>query len=69
MTEKKSNPVRHQGETKKMAYDSKIERVKGNLKLSYGGPRLRQASGTYQSMKVLCQGRHRGGGLDTRSCN
>ena len=44
-------------DTKKRAHDSQIVRVKENLKLSYGGPRQRQAFGTSQRIKVLRQGR------------
>ena len=35
-----------------------IVRAKENLKLSYGGPSQRQASGTNQRNKALLQGRH-----------
>ena len=37
---------------------TQIVRAKGNLKLSYGGPSQRQASGTIQRIKALRQGRH-----------
>ena len=43
---------------KKRAHDSRIVRAKENLKLSYGGLRQRQASGTNQQIKALRQGRH-----------
>ena len=33
--------------------DSHMVRAKGNLKLSYGGPSLRQASGTNRRIKAL----------------
>ena len=48
----------HYDETIKRAQDSQIVRAKENLKLSYGGPRQRQASGTNQRIKALRQGRH-----------
>ena len=38
----------HYGETKKRAHDSQIVRAKVNLKLGYGRPNQRQASGTNQ---------------------
>ena len=41
-----------------MAHDSQIVWSKENLKLSYGGPSQRQASGSNQQIKALCQGRH-----------
>ena len=41
--------------TKKRAHDSQIVRAKENLKLSYGGPNQRQASGTNQRIKALRQ--------------
>ena len=45
-------------ETITRAQDSQIVRAKENLKLSYGGPSQRQASGTNQRIKALRQGRH-----------
>ena len=47
----------HYNDTKKRAHDSQIVRAKENLKLSYGVPSQRQASGTNQPIKALCQGR------------
>ena len=41
-----------------MVHDSQVVRAKENLKLSYGGPSQRQASGTNQRIKALRQGRH-----------
>ena len=41
-----------------MGHDSLIVNTKENLKLSYGGPSQRQASGTDQRIKALRQGRH-----------
>ena len=35
-----------------MAYDSQIARANENLKLSHGGPRQRQASGTNQRIFI-----------------
>ena len=43
---------------RKMAHDSQTVRTKENLRLSYGGPSQRQASGTNQRIKALRQGRH-----------
>ena len=40
------------------AQGSQIIRTKENLKLGYGGPSQRQASGTNQPIKALRQGRH-----------
>ena len=37
---------------------TQIVRAKENIKLSYGGPSQRQASGTNQRIKVLRQGCH-----------
>ena len=42
----------------KRAHDSQIVRAKENLKLSYGGPSQRQASGTNQRIKALRQSHH-----------
>ena len=42
----------------KRAHDSHIVRGKENLKLIYGGPSQRQASGTNQQIKALHQGHH-----------
>ena len=42
----------------KMAHDSQIFRANENIKLSYGGPSQRQATGTNQRIKALRQGRH-----------
>ena len=42
--------------TKKIAYDSQIDKAKDNLKLSYSGPGQRQASGINQRIKALRQG-------------
>ena len=47
----------HYDDTKKRFDDSQIVKAKENLKLSYGGPI--QASGTYQRIKALRQGRHK----------
>ena len=41
-----------------MAHDSQIVRAKENIKLSYGGPGYRQASGTNQRIKALRQSRY-----------
>ena len=38
----------HYDETKKRAHDTERVKAKYNLKLSYGGPSRRQASGTNQ---------------------
>ena len=46
--EKQSNQITHFDDTKKRAHDSQIVRAEENLKLSYGGPSQRQASGTNQ---------------------
>ena len=43
---------------RKGAHDSQIVRDKENIKLSYGGPSQRQASGTNQQIKALPWGRH-----------
>ena len=43
-------------ETKIMAHDSQIFRATESLKLSYGGTNQKQASGTNQWIKALCQG-------------
>ena len=48
----------YDNEKKKRVNDSQIVRLKENLKLSYGGPSQRQASGTNQHIQVLRQGRH-----------
>ena len=48
----------HYDETKKRSHDSQIVRAEVNLKLSYCGPSQRQASGTNQPVKALCQGCH-----------
>ena len=48
----------HYDDTKKLAHDTQIVRAKENLKLSYGGPSQRQASGTNQRIKALRQGSH-----------
>ena len=52
-----------------MAHDSQIVRAKENLKLSYGGPSQRQASGTNQRIKALRQGCLKVWGLNPPSCN
>ena len=44
--------------TKRRAHDTQVVRAKENLKLSYGGPSQRQASGTNQRIKALRHGRH-----------
>ena len=51
-----------------MAHDSYSQKVraKETLKLSYGGPSQRQASGTNQQIKALRQGRHWVWGLTHR---
>ena len=41
-----------------MAHDLQIGRAKENLKLSYGGPSQRQASGTNQRIQALRKGHH-----------
>ena len=61
ITEKQSNQIilsTHYEDIKKRAHDSQIGRAKENLKLSYGGPSQRQASGTNQLIRTLRQGRH-----------
>ena len=58
ITEKHSNKKTQNDETKKRAHDSQIVRSKENLKLIYGGPSQRQASGTNQQIKTLHQDRH-----------
>ena len=45
-------------ETRKMVRDSQIDRVKENLKLSYGETDQRQAPDTNRQMKALRQGHH-----------
>ena len=40
-------------EQRKLAPDSQMVRTKENLKFSYGGPSLRQTSGTMQEIKAL----------------
>ena len=58
-TEKHSNQINTLWyETKKMTHDSHIVRAKENLKLSYGGPSQRQASGINQQIKASRQGHH-----------
>ena len=49
-----------------MARDSQIVSIQENIKLSYGGPSQRQASGTIQQIKALCQGHHWAWGLTHR---
>ena len=46
--EKNQIKLTHYDDTKKRAHDSEIVRAKENLKLSYGEPSHRQASGTNQ---------------------
>ena len=46
----------HYDDTKKRVHDWQIVRAKENIKLSYGGPSQRQASGTNQRIKTLRQG-------------
>ena len=58
ITEKQSNQLTHYDDTKKRAHYSQIVRAKENIKLSYGGPSQRQASGTNQQIKALHQCRH-----------
>ena len=41
-----------------MGHDAQIVRAKEKLKLSYGGPSQRQASGTNQRIKASRQGSH-----------
>ena len=52
------NIVSHYDETKSGVNDSQIVILTENLKLCYGGPSQRQASGTNQQIKALRQGRH-----------
>ena len=52
------NKFAHYNETKKMTHDSQIVRAIDNLKLIYGGFSQRQASGTDQRIKGLCQDHH-----------
>ena len=42
-------------DTKERAHNSQKVRAKENLKMSYGGPSQRQALGTNQRFKSLCQ--------------
>ena len=48
----------HYDETKKKAHNSQIVRAKENFRLSHSGPSQRQAIGTKQPIKALCQGHH-----------
>ena len=48
----------HYDDTNKRAHETQIVRANENLKLIYGGPSQRQASGTNQQIKALRQGRH-----------
>ena len=52
----RSSLVTHYDETKKRACDSHVVRDKENLKLSHGGPSLRQASVINQLINALRQG-------------
>ena len=55
ITEKQYNQIiTLHDETKKRAPNSQIVGAKENLKLSYGGPIRRQASGTNQRIKATC---------------
>ena len=42
----------------KRAHDSQIVQASENLKLRQGGPSQKQASGTKQPIKALCQDHH-----------
>ena len=42
----------------KRAHDSQIVQANENLKLRQGGPSQKQASGTKQPIKALCQDHH-----------
>ena len=63
---KLSNQVNTLKLTKKRALDSQIGRAKENIKLNYGGPSQRQASGINQQIKALPQGIHKVWGLTNR---
>ena len=59
ITENTRIKLTHHDETKKMAHDSQIVRVKEKLKLSHGESSYRKASGTNPPIKALRQSRHR----------